>query len=39
MNIDFYQNADYWVDLVRQFIEILTDFFGGLGIQIFKDAE
>ena len=37
MNIDFSKNIQYWSDLIREFIDVIKDFFAGFGIQIFKE--
>jgi hypothetical protein len=39
MNIDFTQGMDYWTALIKAFIDLITDFFGDLGIKIFTDSE
>ena len=39
MKFDFYQDSEYWISLIKEFIEVITGFFGDLGIKIFKDAE
>ncbi len=36
MNIDFSKDMQYWMDLIREFIDVITGFFADLGIQIFK---
>ncbi len=37
MNIDFSKDMTYWLDLIREFLAVITDFFGDLGINIFKE--
>ncbi len=39
MNIDFSKDMQYWIDLIKEFIEVITSFFSGFDIKIFKDSE
>lgn len=38
MNIDYTMSIGDWKAIIKEFIEILTDFFGRLGINIFKEG-
>ena len=38
MEIDFSYSIDKWLDLFRQFFAIISNFFAGLGIQLFSDG-
>ena len=37
MNIDFTQGIDYWVDLVKQFLDVIKEAFGWFNINLFKN--
>ncbi len=39
MNIDFSKDISYWVDLVKQFLDIIADAFSWFNIDLFKKAE
>ena len=39
MNIDFTVGMDYWVNLVKEFFDVIADFLAGFGIKLFKDSE
>ena len=39
MTIDFSWSIDQWIDVINRFLQIIKDFFAGIGIQLFADAE
>ena len=39
MVIDFSWSIDQWLDVIRRFLQIITDFFAGIGIEIFAESE
>ena len=39
MNIDFTKGMDYWVNLVKEFLDVIKDFFSWFNIDLFKADE
>lgn len=39
MNIDFSKDMQYWIDLIRAFIEVIAGFLADFNIKLFKDSE
>ena len=39
MEIDFSVNMQYYIDLIREFFDVISDFLAGFGIKLFKDSE
>lgn len=37
MKIDFSWSIDQWMQVIHDFIQILSDFFAKLGIKLFED--
>ena len=37
MNIDFTQDIGYWVDIVKQFLDVIKEAFGWFNIDLFKE--
>ena len=38
MNIDFTQGIDYWVNLVKEFLKVISDFLADFNIKLFADS-
>ena len=39
MNIDFSWSKDDWLAIIKQFLEIIQNFFKEIGIDIFKTGD
>ena len=39
MNIDFSMSREDWIALIREFFEIIQNFFKEIGINLFKESE
>ena len=39
MKIDFSWSKEDWLDIIRQFLEIIQNFFKEIGIDIFKSTQ
>ena len=39
MNIDFSKDMQYWIDLIREFIEVISNFLADFNIHLFKDSD
>lgn len=37
MEINFDWSIDQWIDVIKQFFEIIANFFAEIGIQLFPD--
>ena len=39
MNIDFTVSMQYWIDLIKEFIAVISDFLAGFNIKLFKASD
>ena len=37
LNIDFSWSIQDWIAFIKEFIDVLVDFFGSIGIKLFED--
>ena len=38
MEIDYTWNIEAWKELIQEFLDLITDFFSRLGVEIFKES-